>query len=123
LDRYSADLTHADGSESFGYHVPFPGRKDWEWVGSIASSPRRALDITFHHVILQAKSTHCSINDSRYGPCDVTNLDTRERVQPYDRASGVIVPDKPVVSVRLYCLFRHRVGLVGTFHSRYFAVY
>ena len=51
-----ADLTHVDGSETFGYYVPFPGGKDWEW------------------------------------------------------ASGVIVPDKPVASVRLYCLFRHRVG-------------
>ena len=51
-----ADLTHTDGTESYGYFVPFPGRRDWEW------------------------------------------------------GVGVIVPDKPVVSVQLYCLFRHRIG-------------
>jgi GT2 family glycosyltransferase len=51
-----ADLTHDDGSQTFGYYLPFSGRTDWEW------------------------------------------------------ASGIIVPDKPVASVRLYLLFRHRLG-------------
>jgi GT2 family glycosyltransferase len=51
-----ADLRHADGSQTFGYFLPFQGRKSWEW------------------------------------------------------AAGVIVPDKPVASARLYLLFRHRIG-------------